>query len=989
MRTLDPILESALSEQQGAIILRVNTWTDAADYTSNPTAPDHVWTCRSFEIGATTAEAELVTENDYTLSAFTVFTIERGVKLSGTEYTIESGLMHVRKYKEEYGKISITGSSYPNQKINITAGDGTYQEVIEAFCTAISKTAVFKNSTDAWLNYQFLPTGKSLSLNKAELFENLLKQKYCILVYEESPNNLVFYNQDSYESSSLSAITENSGALVAVASEGVDGGQTSTDGTTWTPRALPSFYNDVTYGNSIYVAVGASVCATSSDGITWTARTIPAGTYNAVIYGNSLFVAVGAGVCATSSDGITWTARTIKLRNWQSVIWSTTLSLFVAISDIAATSTDGITWTNNTITFSPTLTTVNLPTTGDYWGAPAWSPELSLFAAIAGDGSYKFATSPDGVTWTARSSTVQEDFRSICWSPDLTLFCAVAITGTAANRIATSPDGITWTARTAPEANSWLSVCWSTDLTLFCAVSADGTNRVMTSPDGTTWTARSAAEANTWRSIVWSSSLGLFVAIANTGTNRVMTSPDGTTWTARSISTKTWMSVTWSATLGLFAAVATATGSDTQQVATSTDGTTWTIRTVTANLDLISVVYADSFGLFVAIGSIASSAKIITSPDGTTWTETDVDYTGYNAISYSPELDLILITGANGHAAIAGAAESESFHALTETSGTLAAVGNNICKTSTNGTTWTTRTIPTGIYYGITYGNSIYIAVGAGVCASSSDGVTWTARTPAALNTWQDVLYSSTLSLFVAVASNGASKTMTSPNGITWTPSPAESEFDLSYTDGPTSYLDRQQAAVHFIWRDEDAALHTSGDTTYPQWNLGFLASTDSPPTTREDAYYKIFLQKAPVRLDITDGDKIHFTPYWSIDPSRTIDAMMQVTEHFNTKASPSWYQEIRSIVLFDKTEGGALPSTIERVAAYTPLVSTGFDGNLTPSVNNLQALAQAVDDLPRSLTTTERDAIATPRAGLTIYNSTTLKLNFYDGSAWRVVTST
>ena len=100
------------------------------------------------------------------------------------------------------------------------------------------------------------------------------------------------------------------------------------------------------------------------------------------------------------------------------------------------------------------------------------------------------------------------------------------------------------------------------------------------------------------------------------------------------------------------------------------------------------------------------------------------------------------------------------------------------------------------------------------------------------------------------------------------------------------------------------------------------------------------------MRLDITDGDKVHFSPYWSIDPTQTIDAMMQITEHLNLTKSPAWYQEIRSIVLFDKTEGGALPSTIERVAAYTPLVSTGFDGNLTPSVNNLQALAQAVDDM-------------------------------------------
>jgi hypothetical protein len=86
--------------------------------------------------------------------------------------------------------------------------------------------------------------------------------------------------------------------------------------------------------------------------------------------------------------------------------------------------------------------------------------------------------------------------------------------------------------------------------------------------------------------------------------------------------------------------------------------------------------------------------------------------------------------------------------------------------------------------------------------------------------------------------------------------------------------------------------------------------------------------------------------PLWTLDPSKSIDTPVLITEHFSTRNNPMWTQEIRSIALFEHTEGGALPSTIERVAAYTPLVSSGFDGNLSPEINNLQALAQAVDDL-------------------------------------------
>ncbi|HRG27392.1 MAG TPA: hypothetical protein PLJ00_05855 [Chitinophagales bacterium] len=39
-------------------------------------------------------------------------------------------------------------------------------------------------------------------------------------------------------------------------------------------------------------------------------------------------------------------------------------------------------------------------------------------------------------------------------------------------------------------------------------------------------------------------------------------------------------------------------------------------------------------------------------------------------------------------------------------------------------------------------------------------------------------------------------------------------------------------------------------------------------------------------------------------------------------------------------------------------------------------------------MTTVQRDAISTPPAGLEIYNTTTNKMNFYNGSAWEVITS-
>ena len=144
-------------------------------------------------------------------------------------------------------------------------------------------------------------------------------------------------------------------------------------------------------------------------------------------------------------------------------------------------------------------------------------------------------TVPDGAgTWTARTSAADNSWNSVCWSPELSLFCAVAISG-AGNRVMTSPDGVNWTARTSAADNSWNSVYWSPELSLFCAVATSGVgNRVMTSPDGVNWTIRTSAADNNWNSVCWSPELSLFCVAASTGTgNRVMTNAPALTYDPR------------------------------------------------------------------------------------------------------------------------------------------------------------------------------------------------------------------------------------------------------------------------------------------------------------------------------------------------------------------------------------------------------------------------------------------------------------------------
>jgi len=283
------------------------------------------------------------------------------------------------------------------------------------------------------------------------------------------------------------------------------------------------------------------------------------------------------------------------------------------------------------------------------WLSVCWAAELSLFVAVAFSGTgNRVMTSSEGITWTARTSAADNQWRFVCWAAELSLFVAVADSGTG-NRVMTSSDGITWTARTSANENGWLSVCWAPELSLFVAVGTGpgAGNRVMTSPDGISWTARTSAADNVWREVCWAPELSLFVAVASSGAgNRVMTSPDGITWTARtSAADNGWESVCWAPELSLFVAVGSGLGAS-NRVMTSPDGITWTARTSTTDTGWSEVRWAPELSLFVAV---AHSGTVMTSPDGITWTaRTPAAVIEWYSVCWSPELSLFVAVAGSG-----------------------------------------------------------------------------------------------------------------------------------------------------------------------------------------------------------------------------------------------------------------------------------------------------------------------------------------------------
>jgi hypothetical protein len=294
----------------------------------------------------------------------------------------------------------------------------------------------------------------------------------------------------------------------------------------------------------------------------WNSRTIPTGNWKKIIWVAELNLFIGISISTsgnrmmTSSNGIDWAyvvgAPSIAL---QDIVWSPELSLLVAVATTLLndpaldrpifTSSDTITWTSQK---SPNFSTgppMGLNFRIKELNRVAWSPELNLFASISTTGY--IITSSNGINWNNRGQpNGQVNGQDIIWASDR--FVAVYQSGS--HRVFTSFNGINWT-KVVVSLNAWNSVAWSPQLSLLCAVADSGTgNRVMTSTDGTNWVDGSISDYN-WESIEWSD-LGMFVAVATNGYFSYST--DGFNWNDKLLS-GTLRGVSWSNELSLFLVV--------------------------------------------------------------------------------------------------------------------------------------------------------------------------------------------------------------------------------------------------------------------------------------------------------------------------------------------------------------------------------------------------------------------------------------------------
>jgi len=521
-------------------------------------------------------------------------------------------------------------------------------------------------------------------------------------------------------------------------------------------------------------------------------QSTPGGTCNAITYGNDTFVIVGSsGYAATSSDCINWTTRTTgNSSTWRCVIWASFINLFVALGDSGAvmTSPNGITWTARTI--STALRTVS-------WISVNCSS--SIIVAVGANGTPdRVMTSTDGINWTARSvSDSTSAWQRVIWVQYLGLFSAVASAGTVKSMYSTN--GINWiygNNATPYDNTARTSLCWSEKLKLMICVSTSST--IGYSFNGKDWKNLITPLATPqFNNIIYSEMLGCFYAVHSNGSTPAY-SCDGFNWyrLANSAVTTTAVSLVESVEKKITAFISNTTAFAARfQKKTISD-----INPAEAYGSFRDFLWSSSLNMYIACchegGTLNLNSNSAYSYDGINWKRG-------NLVGYNPLMLCEGFPGGNSRIIMifsvvrcaysddginwTGVSISTSISpaSICWANNQFVCVGTSYICTSPDGITWTQYTVSVNNLKCVCWGTPGYVAVSslAGQTdrvVTSTNGSTWVTRTGLA-GFWSDVAWSPTLQLYVAVSpsTGDVTKIASSPDGITWTARIAPSFINL------------------------------------------------------------------------------------------------------------------------------------------------------------------------------------------------------------------
>jgi hypothetical protein len=412
------------------------------------------------------------------------------------------------------------------------------------------------------------------------------------------------------------------------------------------------------------------------------------------------------------------------------------------------------------------------------------------FVAVGSGGAV--VTSPDGVTWTARSSGVTGDLLSLAYGKGLLV--AVGSRGNFATDpraplIVTSPDGVNWTRRDRPEHDNAGEA--------LTAVAFDGARFVATSFDAKAWV---SADGIDWP------------ATGNVMAGAERFNPDDVAWTGDRFVAVGLGSITKVEIVGTI-------------ILASPDGTTWHLE---VKVDRGYRRLAVGGGRVLAYGE--SGVRVSTAPGF--WARTRPNQEGYptGAVWTGEKFLLLEITWQYDHPWRLLESATGSDWTLLQDSGldhyatSLGAGGGSVVAigemgsiaTSTDGrmfTARTTRAVAEAV--DVAWTGQRYVAVGYGALLSSEDGTSWQPRPGGAGRDLEAVAAGPDLT--VALGRTG--EVLASPDGLTWT----------GHGTGVTGTFD----GVDLVWA---VSRFVAVGWRYDQPNGTVLTSVDGATWNRIDA---------------------------------------------------------------------------------------------------------------------------------------------------------
>lgn len=383
-----------------------------------------------------------------------------------------------------------------------------------------------------------------------------------------------------------------------------------------------------------------------------------------------------------------------------------------------------------------------------YGNGVLWMGAASTYNATA------YISLDAGATWTyAAMPTHYEKCPTIFANGNFTYLATQDWTGTSWDFVI-SADGVNWTVHSGVLSTagfSFTNIAYGNGI--YVALTWD--NTYFTSPNGITWTERTMPSGAYPAFITYSSGAGKFATVELN--NVVCSSTDGINWTKTTVALSGTVAMTGIVATDVgFAASQHVNYSSQYRTYTSTDGITWAERFFPSTNYTVACVWWTGTKL-VAL-NVGNGVSYTSSNYGVTWSATkEVPYFSFSTFHKPIAIgaDLVAIQG-SFPGPFATVVPSTGEVSLMEWDSSAVGMwgsrvysqGNFIVmynpsyaygatissvKTSTDGITWTTRSLPSGKVYASAVSDDdivVLYAYNTNFCCVSTDGgITWTERT--------------------------------------------------------------------------------------------------------------------------------------------------------------------------------------------------------------------------------------------------------------------